>query len=87
MKIYETKTKVMIFNQATSVAVHPTVKIDQDNIIEVVEQIKLLGIILRSDMKRSIEHGIALKKIPNPKAESDLRIIILSVFWSQCMQS
>ena len=36
--------------------------------------------------KWSIEHGIALKKIPNPETESDLRIIILSVFWSQCMQ-
>lgn len=43
----------MIFNQATSVDVHPKVKIDQDNIIEVVEQMKLLGIIIRSDMKWS----------------------------------
>ena len=51
MKINETKTKVMIFNQATSVDVYTKVKIDQDNIIEVVEQMKLLGIIIRSDMK------------------------------------
>ena len=51
MKINVTKTKVMIFNQATSVDIQPIVKIDQENIIEVVEQMKLLGIIVRSDMK------------------------------------
>ena len=37
--------------------------------------------------KWSIEHGIALKKIPSPETESDLRIISLSVFWSKCMES
>ena len=51
MKITETMAKVMIFNQATSVDIQPIVKIDEENIIEVVEQIKLLGIIIRSDMK------------------------------------
>ena len=37
--------------------------------------------------KWTIEHGIALKKIPSPETESDLRIINLSVFWSKCMES
>ena len=51
MVINETKTKVMIFNQATSIDVHPTVKLDQNKILEVVDEMKLLGVMIRSDMK------------------------------------
>ena len=51
MKINENKTKVMIFNQATSVDVLPRVKINPDKTLEVVEEMKLLGIMIRSDMK------------------------------------
>ena len=51
MVINETKTKVMIFNQATSIDVHPIVKLDQNKIIEVVDEMKLLGVMIRSDMK------------------------------------
>ena len=41
----------MIFNQATSVEVFPQVTLNDDNQIEVVEQMKLLGIIIRNDME------------------------------------
>ena len=51
MVINETKTKVMIFNQATSIDVHPTVTLDQNKILEVVDEMKPLGVMIRSDMK------------------------------------
>ena len=41
----------MIFNQAMSVDVVPEVKLDDGNIIEIVDEIKLLGVIIRSDLK------------------------------------
>ena len=41
----------MIFNRATSVDVFPQVTLNDDNQIEVVEQMKLLGIIIRNDME------------------------------------
>ena len=44
--INETKTKVMIFNQATSIDVHPTIKMDPTKIVEVVDEMKLLGIMM-----------------------------------------
>ena len=50
-KLNETKTKVMIFNQATSIDVMPKVNIDADKTMEIVEEMKLLGIMIRSDMK------------------------------------
>ena len=53
MKINETKTKIMIFNQATSVDVFPRVSMTPDKTLEVVEEMKLLGIMIRSDMKWS----------------------------------
>ena len=46
MVINETKTKVMIFNQATSIDVHPTIKMNPNKIIEVVDEMKLLCIML-----------------------------------------
>ena len=40
----------MVFNQAKSVDIVPKVKLDE-NKLEVVEETKLLGIILRNDIK------------------------------------
>ena len=51
MVINETKTKVMIFNQANSIDIHPTVKLDQNKILKVVNKMKLLGVMIRSDIK------------------------------------
>ena len=53
MKINETKTKIMIFNQATSIDVLPRVYMTPEKTLEVVEEMKLLGIMIRSDMKWS----------------------------------
>ena len=50
MKINKNKTKVMVFNQAKSVDILPEVKLDE-NELEVVEETKFLGIILRNDLK------------------------------------
>ena len=41
----------MIFNQAKTVDVLPEVMLDDDNIIETVDEIKLLGVIIRNDLK------------------------------------
>ena len=53
MKIYKTKTKIKIFNQATSVDILPKVNMNNDRILEVVEDMKVLGVMIRSDMKWS----------------------------------
>jgi hypothetical protein len=51
MKINKLKTKVMLFIQARNIDCLPEVKIDEDTNIEVVEEMKLLGVMLRDDMK------------------------------------
>ena len=50
MKINYKKTKVMIFNPCTSIDVLPELSIE-NNELEVVDEIRLLGIIIRSDLK------------------------------------
>ena len=51
MKVNTKKTKAMVFNQAKSVDVLPVVKMGDNEIIEVVDELKLLRIIVRNDMK------------------------------------
>ena len=51
MKVNTKKTNTMVFNQAKSVDVLPELKMGGNEIIEVVDEIKLLGIIVRNDMK------------------------------------
>ena len=51
MKVNTKKTKAMVINQAKSVDVLPVVKMDNYEIIEVLDEIKLLGIIIRNDLK------------------------------------
>ena len=53
MKVNETKTKIMIFIQAISLDDLPRVSMTLDKTLEVVEEMKLLGIMIRSDMKWS----------------------------------
>ena len=50
MKINEEKTKLMLFNKATSVDILPEVRLTEDKLIEVVEESKLLGIMIRTDL-------------------------------------
>ena len=51
MKVNTKKTKAMVFNQAKSVDILPEIRMDNDDNIEVVDEIKLLGIIIRNDLK------------------------------------
>ena len=51
MVINEEKTKVMLFNKSIKTDFLPQMTISNDNTIEVVEEMKLLGIMVRSDMK------------------------------------
>ena len=41
----------MVFNQARSVDILPELKLDEENFIEVVDEIKLLGVIIKNDLK------------------------------------
>ena len=51
MVINEAKTKIIMFNEARSVEILPKVKLSEENMIEVVDDMKLLGVMLRSDLK------------------------------------
>ena len=51
MKINQAKTKVMLFNQSRTIDVLPALVINEDTHLETVDEIKLLGVIVRNDMK------------------------------------
>ena len=51
MVINEDKTKIMIFNTSTTLDILPEVEISKDKVIEVVDEAKLLRLIVRSDLK------------------------------------
>ena len=52
MQINHKKTKVMVFNPCTSIDFMPELNLG-NNELEVVEEMRLLGLIIRSDMKCS----------------------------------
>ena len=51
MKINEEKTKVMVFNTGKKYDFLPKIETETGDMLEVVEEIKLLGIMVQSDMK------------------------------------
>jgi hypothetical protein len=51
MKINEQKTKIMLFNRATSVDVLPKLEISEGNLVELVDEMKLSGVMVSSDLK------------------------------------
>ena len=51
MQINQTKTKVAIFNPLSKVDILPQISLDWENCIEVVDEYKLLGQIISTDMK------------------------------------
>ena len=51
MKINEEKTKVMLFNRATKTDFLPNLELSEGKQIEIVEELKLLGVMIRSDLK------------------------------------
>ena len=50
MKINYKKSKVMIFNPCTSIDFLPELSLD-NNELEVVDEIRLLGLVIRSDLR------------------------------------
>ena len=50
MKINVTKTKMMIFNPSKSVDIHPVITMENTQ-LEIVESMKLLGVVISSNMK------------------------------------
>ena len=51
MKINESKTKVMIFNTRKNFDTMPEVYIHENSMLDVIDEVKLLGIQIRSDLK------------------------------------
>lgn len=51
MVINESKTKVMLFNSAKKIDILPKIELTEGTPIEVVDEAKLLGLIIRSDLK------------------------------------
>ena len=50
MVINESKTKIMVFNEARSIDILPKVMLNDENTVEVVEEMKLLGLMVNSDL-------------------------------------
>ena len=61
MKINYKKTKAMIFNPCTSIDFSPEITLE-NNDLEVVDEIRLLGLIIRSDLKTVSNTGNMVKK-------------------------
>ena len=51
MKINTEKTKVMLFNKSTSIDFMPQLRLGSDEYLQVVEQMKLLGVTFTADLK------------------------------------
>ena len=51
MRVNESKSKVMIFNTGRRYDVMPRLALQEDNYLQVVDQFKLLWVVLRSDLK------------------------------------
>ena len=61
MRINVDKTKLMIFNPSRTVEVHPIIEINHTQ-LEIVENVKLLGVIISSDMKWQLNTELITKK-------------------------
>ena len=61
MKINQIKTKIMLFNTAKTNDFTPTIKIDGE-LLEVVEELKLLGVKISSDLKWNANTKYIIKK-------------------------
>ena len=53
MVINKKKTKVIMFNQARDYDFPPEISVDADENLEVVEELKLLGVLISSDLSWS----------------------------------
>ena len=73
MKINYKKTKVMIFNPCKSIDFMPELSVE-NNDLEVVDEMRLLGLIIRSDMKW-------LSNTDNSVMKANKRLWILRSIW------
>ena len=62
MKINEEKTKVMLFNRATKTDFLPNLELSEGKQIEVVEEMKLLEVMIRSDLKWTSNTNLIIAK-------------------------
>ena len=62
MKINQEKTKVMLFNRATKTDFLPQLEISEGKSLEVVEEMKLLGIMIRSDLRWTSNTNLIISK-------------------------
>ena len=51
MRLHQDKTKVILFNNAVKYDFQPTLTMDDGNQLEVVEEMRLLGVQVRSDLR------------------------------------
>ena len=62
MVINDDKTKVILFNNKKSLDFQPQIRLESEECLEVVEEIKLLGIVIRSDLSWSSNTDNMCKK-------------------------
>ena len=91
MKINQEKSKVMLFNTSRTYDFQPKISIDGLNDLEVVEEMKLLGIIFQSNMKwyanttNLCKNGYTrLWMIRNLKKHGACKDDLLDVYMKQC---
>jgi hypothetical protein len=91
MKINQDKTKIMLFSTSRKYDFMPRVSIDGENYLEVVEEMKLLGVIIQSNMKwysntlNLCKKGYArLWMLRNLKKHGASRTDLLDVYIKQC---
>ena len=63
MKINSEKTKVILFNNARNYDFLPKCTNGDDNVLEVVEEIKLLGVMVTSDLKWNAHCDLICQKV------------------------
>ena len=91
MVLNEDKTKVMLFNTGKSYDFMPQIETEAGDMLEVVEEMKLLGIIVRSDMtwhsntKQLCQKGYSrLWMLRNLKKLGACRADLVDVYYKQC---
>ena len=61
MVINEAKTKIMLFNSAKKIDILPYIELTEGYPIEIVDEAKLLGLVIRSDLKWQSNTDIIIK--------------------------
>ena len=62
MKLNQKKTKIMLFNRSTKYDFHPKIFVE-DELLEVVESTKLLGVMVSSDLKWDTHISYVVRRV------------------------